>query len=152
MPTKLPPQSFVALSAVAWADGRMSKNEATGLLAAAKALGLEGEELAKVETATKEKVSIDEFDAAGFSTWDRLLTYGLATWLARLDGVTQGAEIDSLRKLEGKLENADVTQFKLKSAASAAFDTAMQPEGRRPEKYDFGGFEKILRERLPTVK
>lgn len=152
MPTKLPPQSFVALSAVAWADGRMSKNEATGLLAAAKALGLDEGELAAVEKSTKEKVSIDAFDATGFSTWDRLLTYGLATWLARLDGVTQGTEIDSLRALEGKLEGGEVTTFKLKSAASAAFDVAMQPEGRRPEKYDFAGFEATLRQRLPTVK
>ena len=152
MSTKLPPQSFVALAAVAWADGRMSKNEAIGLITAAKTLGLSGDELASAETATKEKVSIDTFDAEGLSTWDRLLTYGLATWLARLDGVTQGAELDSLRKLAGKLENAEVTAFKLKSAASAAFDVAMQPEGRRPDKYDFAGFEKILRERLPTVK
>ena len=80
--------------------------------------------------------------------WDRLLTYGLATWLARLDGVTHATEIESLRALEG----GEVTQFKLKSAASAAFDVAMQPEGRRPEKYDFGAFETILRQRLPTVK
>lgn len=152
MPTKLPPQSFVALSAVAWADGRMSKNEATGLLSAAKALGLEGAELASVEAATKEKVSLDAFDAASLSTWDRLLTYGLATWLARVDGVTHATEIDSLRALEGKLEGGEVTTFKLKSAASAAFDVAMQPEGRRPEKYDFGAFETILRQRLPTLK
>lgn len=152
MPTKLPPQSFVALSAVAWADGRMTKNEATGLLAAAKALGLDGADLASVEAATKEKASIDDFDGTGLSTWERLLTYGLATWLARLDGVTQGAEIDSLRKLEGKLESGEVTAFKLKSAASAAFDVAMQPEGRRPDKYDFASFESTLRQRLPTVK
>jgi len=152
MSTKLPPESFVAIAAVAWADGRMSKDEAAGLVHAAKTLGLEGDALANVERATKESVSLDAFDESGLSDWERLLTYGLANWLARLDGVKAGAEIESLRALAPKLESVEITPFKLQHAASVAFDVAMQPDGRRPEKYDFAKFESSLRERLPSVK
>lgn len=152
MSTSLPPQSFVALAAVAWADGRMSKDEATGLVHAAKTHGLEGDALADVERATRQKVGIEAFDASGLSSWQRLVTYGLATWLSRLDGVQGGAEIGSLKELSSKLQSDEVTAFKLQNAASAAFDVAMQPEGRRPERYDFATFESTLRTRLPTVK
>jgi hypothetical protein len=152
MSTKLPPESFVALAAVAWADGRMSKDEAKGLVTAAEKLGLEGEELEKVQRATKEKVDIDGFDATNLSGYQRLLTYGLATWLSRLDGVQGGAEIDSIKKLASKLTSNEISAFKLQTAASAAFDTAMLPEGRRPERYDFAKLEATLRERVPTVK
>lgn len=152
MSTKLPPESFVALAAVAWADGRMSKDEAVGLVHAAKTLGLEGDALATVERATKEKVAIDAFDPSSLSSWERLLTYGLASWLTRLDGLQGGAEIDSLKQLAQKLQSNEVSPFKLQSAASAAFDTAMAKDGRKPDRYDFGAFEAALRTRLPTVK
>lgn len=152
MSSTLPRESFVALAAVAWADGRMSTQESKGLLHAARSLGVEGDDLAAIEGATKEKVSMDAFDASSLSTWQRLLTYGLAVWLARLDGLTQGAEIDSLKQLAGKLESEEVSPFKLQHAASTAFDVAMLPEGRRPDRFDFGAFESQLRTRLPTVK
>lgn len=152
MTTKLPPESFVALAAVAWADGRMSKDEATGLVTAAKRYGLEGDDLAKVEKATKEKVDLASFDASGLSTWDRLLTYGFASWLSRLDGAQGGMEIDSLRTLAKKLESTDVTDFKLRSAAATAFDVAVLPQGQRPERYDFGAFEDKLLVKFPKAK
>jgi uncharacterized membrane protein YebE (DUF533 family) len=152
MSTKLSPESFVALAAVAWADGRMSSAESAGLLRAAREHGLDDDALATVERATKEKVSIDDFDAAGLSTWERLVTYGLAVWLSRLDGVQQGSEIASLKQLAQKLESGDVTAFKLQNAASASFDVAMLPDGHRPDRYDFGAFEATLRGKLPTLK
>ena len=149
---KLPPESYVALAAVAWADGRMSKNEAQGLLHAAKTLGLDEVELAVVEKATKEKVDLSAFDADKLSSWQRLYTYGIASWLSRLDGVTNAEELDSLRDLATKLGSVDVTDFKLRSAAAVAFDVAMMPEGRRPDRYDFAALEAKLKERLPTIK
>jgi len=151
MPSKLPKSTFVAIATVAWADGRMSKAEATGLVHAAKTLGLEGDDLAAVERATKEKVTIDAFDPSGLTTWEKLVTFGLANWLSRLDGVQQGAELDSLRALHGKLEGGEVTDYKLRSAAAIAFDVAMMPEGRRPDRFDFGALEAQLAERFPTV-
>jgi hypothetical protein len=148
----LPRETFVALAAVAWADGRMSKDEANGLLHTAQAHGLGGDDLATVGRATKEKVDLAAFDASGLSATQRLVTYALASWLSRIDGMQQGAEIDSLRALGKKLESADVTDFKLRSAAAAAFDVAMLPEGRRPDRFDFAALEKAISERFPTIK
>jgi hypothetical protein len=151
MATKLPNESFVALAAVAWADGRMSKDESAGLVKAAENAGLEGDDLAAVQRATKEKVALDAFDASKLSAWERLVTYGLASWLSRVDGVQQGAELDSLRALAAKLTSSEVTDHKLAAAAAVAFDVAMQPKGRRPEKYDFVAFEKTLKDRFPKT-
>ena len=152
MATHLPAESFVALAAIAWADGRMSKAEAAGLLAAAKAAGLEGEALAAVESATKAQTSIDAFDGGALSDWQRLFTFGVANWLSRLDGVQQRAELDGLRTLAGKLVGGEVDDHKLKVAEACAFDTAMLPEGRRPERFDFAALEAKLRERFPKMK
>jgi hypothetical protein len=151
MATKLPNESFVALAAVAWADGRMSKDEALGLVKAAKNAGLEGDDLATVERATKDKVGIDAFDASKLTTWERLVTYGLASWLTRVDGVQQGAELESLRKLASKLTSSEVTDHRLAAAAAVAFDVAMQPAGRKPDRYDFEAFEKTLKDRFPKT-
>ena len=49
---KLQQEAFVALAAVAWADDRISRGEGIGLLRAAQAAGLEGDDLAAVEKAT----------------------------------------------------------------------------------------------------
>jgi len=149
---KLPPESFVALAAVTWADGRMTASEKEGLRHAAKALGLEGDDLATVERATEEKVSLEGFDGSSLSTWERLVTYGVACWLARVDGVKQADELESLRALAAGFESDEVTPFKLQHAASTAFDVTMAPEGRRPDKFDFAEFEKQLRDRLPSLK
>jgi hypothetical protein len=151
MSTRLPSEAFVALAAVAWADGRMTRPEAQGLVLAARALGLEGDDVAKVERATKEKVTIDGFDPSHLSPQDGLLTYGLATWLARLDGVQNAAEQASLKALEGKLRSADLTDHRLQAAAAVAFDVAMLPEGRRPDRFDFVAVATRLRERFPKL-
>lgn len=151
MASKLPKSTFVAVAAVAWADGRMSKAEAQGLLHAAEKLGLTGDELAEIEKATKEKVEMSAFDPSGMSDWEKLVTYGIANWISRLDGVQQGAELDYLRTLHGKLAGGDVTDYKLRSAAAIAFDVAMMPEGRRPDRFDFVALEAQLAERFPTV-
>lgn len=141
-------ESFVALAAVAWADGRMSKNEATGLLTAAKAAGVD---VSAVEKATAEKTSLDAFDPKGLSDWSRLVTYGVAHWLSRLDGVQQRAEVDSLEALARKLNFGGLDEHKLKSAAACAFDVSMLPEGRRPDRFDFAALEAKLRERFPKM-
>ncbi len=130
----------------------MGKSEATGLVHAAKSLGLDGDDLAAVERATKTKVALDAFDSSGLSDWERLMTYGLASWLSRLDGTQQAVEIENLRVLAGKLESPEVTDHRLRAAAAVGFDVAMLPEGRRPDRYDFAALESRLRERFPSAK
>jgi tellurite resistance protein len=146
MPNLLPAQSFVALAAVAWADGRLVRAEATALVDAAKKHGLEGDDLARVEQATKAQVSLDAFDPAKLTVWECVVTYALATWLARLDGVQSTSESVVLKKLADRL---GLEPGLCERAAGAAFDIAVLPEGGRPDRYDFEKLVARLRERLP---
>ena len=148
MPITLPKQAFVALAAVGWADGTLRRAEAVGLLDAAKKLGLAGDDLAAVEASTKTPLALDAFDPADMGEWDRLVTYALASWLARLDGVQSTSETDTLRLLGERLRLVDPVRER---AASAAFDIAVLPEGGRPDRYDFEKLLVRLREKLPQI-
>ncbi len=149
MALPLPKEAFVALAAVAWADGRISRGEGVGLVRAAEASGLAGEDLEAVRRATRSKLALDEFDASALSPFDGLLTVAVAHWLARVDGITTGVELDELRTLADRL---GLSEFKRKTAASAAFDVACLPQGHRPDKYDFVALVAKLREKLPMVE
>jgi hypothetical protein len=81
---------FVALAAVAWADGKLDPDEADGIVRAAVDEGLSLEEIGEIEAATKEKVDLGVIDKSGLSKEDRLFVYAVACWIARMDGqVTQ---------------------------------------------------------------
>ena len=149
MPLKLPRQSFVALAAIGWADGALKASEGEALLHAASAAGLAGDELAYVERAIKTKVNLAEVEPGSLCPYDRVLTYALATWLGRLDGVVTSAEHKSLELLGERL---GLTKHVRERAYSAAFDVAMLPEGGRPDKYDFDKLEERLRAKLPPLK
>lgn len=144
----LPESSFIALSAVAWADGRMSAGEATGLLGAARACGLTGDALAGIERSTKEETSLADFDASDLSGWQKALTYAIACWLARVDGTTATSEKASLAELADTL---GLEKEKLAAAGSAAFDISCLPGGSKPEKYDFLKLVEQLAIKLPSL-
>jgi uncharacterized membrane protein YebE (DUF533 family) len=148
MTTKLPKQSFVALAAVGWADGSLRRSEATALVDAAQKLGLEGEDLAAVEQSTKAPVALDAFDPGIMTVWECVVTYALASWLARLDGVQSKSESVTLRLLGDRLGLDDGLRQR---AAGAALDIAVLPEGGRPDRYDFAKLIARLRERLPQL-
>lgn len=145
---KLQKQAFVALAAVAWADDRISRGEGIGLVRAAKAAGLEGDDLEAVEKATKEKTTLADFDPSALSAWERALTHALATWITRVDGVASPTEVDQLRALADRLELSD---FARKASESAAADIAVLPGGHRPEKYDFVALVETLEAKLPSA-
>ena len=147
MSIKLPKQSFLALAAVAWADGRYQKNEGAALLRAAREHGVEGDDLTELETATKQRTAVDDFDPGGLGEWERVLTYALAAWIALLDGIVSTEEHESLRALAKCL---DITQAIRERAAAAAFDVSVLPDGR-PDKYDFGKLVTRLQERMPQL-
>lgn len=148
MSNTLPRQAFVALAAVGWADGTLSRSEATALVEAAKKHGLDGADLAAVEASTKSKVAIDAFDPGDMSQWDRVITYALASWLAKLDGVQSTSETDTLKQLGERLGLADSVRQR---AAAAAFDVSVLPQGGRPDRYDFAKLVDHLKKRLPTI-
>lgn len=138
--------SFLALAAIGWVDGSLQRVEAVGLLRAARAAGLSDGDIAEVEKATKERVSLDGIDLGALGEWDRVLTYALAAWFAQVDGVVSTSEATMLGALGDALGLADGVR---KRAATAANDVACLPEGGRPEKYDFDKLVARLRERMP---
>ncbi len=145
---QLKKEAFVALAAVAWADDRISRGEGVGLVRAAQAAGLAGDDLAAVEAATKNKTSLADFDASALTPWERALTQSLAAWLTRVDGIASPTEVDVLRALGDKLELSD---FARKSAESAAADIAILPGGHRPDKYDLVALVETLKAKLPSA-
>lgn len=148
MSNALPKQAFIALAAVGWADGSLRRSEAQGLVEAAKKLGLEGDDLAGVEACTTTPVALEAFDPGDMAEWDRVMTYALATWLARLDGVQSTSETKTLKTLGDRLDIGAPVRDR---AASAAFDVAVLPEGGRPDRYDFAKLVARLKEKLPKI-
>lgn len=146
--TTLSKEAFLAITAVAWADGLLRKNEAAGLLRAASDVGLAGEPLVEIERAVREGIDLDQVDLTKLAGSERARTYAFAMWLAKIDGVVNTDELAALRRLGQRLELPD---HKLKAAASAAFDVACLPGGNRPDKFDFETLEQRLLEKLPAL-
>src|SRR5271166_5544708 len=94
---------FVALSAVAWADGKLDPDEADAIVRAAIDEGLSLEEIAEIESSTKSKVDLGAIDRAGLSKEDRLFVYAVACWIARMDGQVTAEESAALAQLGEKL-------------------------------------------------
>jgi hypothetical protein len=141
-------EGFLAVVAVARADGLLRADESRGLLNAAKEVGLSDEELATVQSALASGLELESLDFSGLSGAERALTYGFAMWLAKVDGVVNAEELATLRKLGTLL---DLPEPKLKAAASAAFDITCLPGGNRPEKFEFSKLEARLRDKLPAL-
>ncbi len=144
----LPKEAFLALAALGWADGSIRPSEKAGLLKAATTCGVAGEDLAAVERALSTESRLDGFVPGDMSDWQRLLTYALAIWMARLDGVQSTEESDLLKDLAKRL---DLDKAKTDRASAAAFDIFCLPESGRPERFDFAALDKRLREKLPHL-
>jgi tellurite resistance protein len=141
-------EGFLGIAAVARADGLLRKDELNGLLGAARGAGLGESDLAEVERALKDGLPLANVDFTGLSGAERALTYALAMWLAKVDGIVNADELKTLRELGSAL---DLPEPKLKAAASAAFDIVCLPGGHRPDKFEFSALEARLREKLPAL-
>jgi tellurite resistance protein len=141
-------EGFVAIAAVARADGLLQKDELNGLLGAARDAGLSPADVSEVERALSDGEPLSEIDFSGLSGAERGLTYALAHWLASVDGIVNTQELATLRELASKL---DLPDLQLKAAAAAAFDIVCLPGGHRPEKFQFADLEARLREKLPAL-
>lgn len=144
----LPKRSFLALAAIGWADGSLQRNEATGLVRAAKACGVDGADLAEIERSTAQRIALDAVDVAGLSRWEQVLTFALASWLSTIDGVKSTDERETLGRLGDALGLEEALRVR---AAAAANDIACLPEGGRPDWFDFVKLVARLRERLPQL-
>lgn len=143
--TRFGPDVFLALAAIAWADGRLDADEADAIVRAAVDEGLSLEEIAAIEESTKQPVDLGVIDRKGMSKEDRLFVYAVACWIARLDGRVTPAESDALAKLGERL---GVPERPRVHAEAIAWEVADRPEGDRPARYDLAGLRRILGERL----
>jgi uncharacterized membrane protein YebE (DUF533 family) len=143
--TRLGKDIFVALAAIAWADGQLDADEADAIVRAAADEGLSLEEIAAIEESTRERVDLGVIDRSAMSKDDRIFVYAIACWIARLDGRVTAAESDALGKLGERL---GVPERPRVHAEAIAREVAEMPEGDRPARYDLPALRRILSERL----
>jgi uncharacterized membrane protein YebE (DUF533 family) len=134
---------FLALAAIGWADGQLDQEEADAIVRTALEEGLELEEIAEIEEATKNPIDIGVIDRSNMSKADRLFVYAVASWMTRLDGNVDAKELAALERLGEVLK---VPPNPRQHADSIAIEIANLEEGDRPARYDL----KRLRETLGT--
>src|SRR5450432_3212131 len=139
---------YIALAAVGWADGKLDQEEADAIVRTALEEGLEIEEIAEIEEATKNPVDIGVIDRKGLSKEDRLFVYGVASWITRLDGVVTESEQAALQKLGDALK---VPEKPRQIVDGIAQDVANMSDDR-PARYDLVALRRIIGERLAAKK
>jgi uncharacterized membrane protein YebE (DUF533 family) len=135
---------YIALAAVGWADGQLDQEEADAIVRTALEEGLELDEIAEIEAATKNPVDIGVIDRKNLSKEDRLFVYGVASWITRLDGVVTEGEQTALRKLGDALKVPEKPRLLVDGIAQ---DVANMSDDR-PSRYDLVALRRIIGERL----
>ncbi len=147
--TRLGRDVYVALAAVGWADGKLEADEADAIVRCALEEGLELEEIAEIEAATKNPIDLGVIERKGLSKEDRLYVYGVARWIARMDGVVSDSEKAALKKLGDELKVPDrpreIVDHIVETVATEYGDS-------RPSRYDLGALRTIIGERLKAAE
>jgi uncharacterized membrane protein YebE (DUF533 family) len=136
---------FIALSAVAWADGKLDPDESDAIVRAAVEEGLSIEEITAIEESTKAPIDLGVIDRSGLSKDDRLFVYAVACWIARMDGHVTDSETDALAKLGERLGLPERPRV---HAEALVREVADLPAGDRPAMYDLAELRRLLGERL----
>jgi uncharacterized membrane protein YebE (DUF533 family) len=135
---------YLALAAVGWADGQLDQEEADAIVRTALEEGLEIDQIAEIEQATKSPIDLGVIDRKNLSKEDRLFVYGVASWITRLDGVVSAAEQTVLEKLGDAL---NVPEKPRRVVDGIAQDVANMSDDR-PARYDLHALRRIIGERL----
>lgn len=143
--TRLGRDVFIALAAIGWADGHLDQDEADAIVRTAMEEGLELDEIAEIEQATKKPVELDVIDRSQMTKADRLFVYAVAAWMTRLDGyqaVREKLALDSLGEL------LKIPKAPREHADAIAAEVATLPEGDRPDGFDLQRLRHVIGERL----
>src|SRR3954462_7529501 len=135
---------YLALAAVGWADGKLDQEEADAIVRTALEEGLELDEIAEIEEATKTPIDIGVIDRKNLSKEDRLFVYGVASWMTRLDGVVSAAEQSALAKLGDALKVPE----KPRAVVDGIAQDVANSSDDRPDRYDLLALRRIIGERL----
>ncbi|MBW2528956.1 MAG: TerB family tellurite resistance protein [Deltaproteobacteria bacterium] len=140
---------FLALAAVGWADGNLDQDEADAIVRTALEEGLELEEIAEIEEATKKPVGLDAVEFGKMSKADRLFVYAVATWMARLDGVVDITENEVIAKLGDALRIPDKPR---QHAESIAKEIGALAESEQPSFFNLPKLRRTLKVRLAMAQ
>jgi uncharacterized membrane protein YebE (DUF533 family) len=147
--TRLGRDVYLALAAVGWADGKLEADEADAIVRCAVEEGLELAEIEAIEAATKSPIDLGVVDRSALSKEDRLYVYGVAAWIARMDGVVSDGEEAALKKLAEALKVPDrpreIVDHIVEKVAAESGDN-------RPSRYDLGALRTIIGERLKAAE
>src|SRR5688572_11378834 len=146
--TRLGRDVYVALAAVGWADGKLDQDEADAIVRAALEEGLELAEITEIEAATKAPIDFGVIDRKNLSKEDRLYVYGVAAWIARLDGVISAEEKLALVKLGDDLKVPE----RPREIVDAIVEDVAASSGDRPDRYDLAALRRIIGERLEAAR
>lgn len=111
-PSELPPlvqedplglDALLALAEIAWADGRMAKEEAEALVQIARSLGLDENEVAMVERATRERPGPSQGQALALGAEESEHLFTLACLVAAADGDVDPREHAAIAGLGDRL-------------------------------------------------
>ena len=147
--TRLGRDVYVALAAVGWADGQLDADEADAIVRAAVEEGLDLEAINEIEAATKTRVDLGVIDRKGLSKEDRLYVYGVAVWIARMDGVVSDTERAALTQLADALKVPEHPR----TVVDRIVDSVAQQSGdARPARYDLIALRRIIGERVASAE
>ena len=146
---KLNRDIFLALAAIAWADGRLDPDEADAIVRAAVEAGLELDEIEEIEAATRERIDLGTIDRSALSKEDRLFVYGVACWIAKLDNEVTEEESAALGSLAERLGIPEKPRTTVEGIAK---QIAELPEGDRPARYDLAKLRETIGERLKKAQ
>jgi uncharacterized membrane protein YebE (DUF533 family) len=146
--TRLGRDVYIALAAVGWADGKLESDEADAIVRAALDEGLELADIAEIEEATKQPVDIGVVHQK-LSKEDRLYVYGIAAWIARMDGTVTDDESSALGKLAAALKIPDRPR---EIVMKIVGDIASLSGDNRPARYDLSELRRVIGERLRAAQ
>jgi uncharacterized membrane protein YebE (DUF533 family) len=136
---------FLALAAVAWADGKVDQDEADAIVRAAIDSGLDLDEVAEIEAAAKSPIELAALDLPNLGKEDRIFVYGVGCWIAEIDGEMNDAEA----KVIAELGEALGVPEKMRARAETLMrEIAKLPEDRRPARYDLDKLRAMIAERM----
>lgn len=138
---------YIALAAVGWADGELTRPAADAILRTAAEEGLDLDSLQKLEEAVKNRVELGVVDRMNMSKSDRLFAYAVASWVATLDGDASTRTQEALDQLGQAL---GVPETPRRRADEIMREIA--GEDARPERFDIRALRRTLDERLDAAR
>lgn len=136
---------YLALAALAWADGHLDREEADAIVRTALEEGISFEEVQEIEQAVQRPVDLGVIERTDLTKEDRLFVYAIAAWMTRLDGEESDAEAAVLSRLGDALRIPPILRD---YADSVARQLEALPDGDRPMRYDVVGLRRIIGARL----